>query len=297
MPTPRLIINPKATDYSMSVVEVARAAAERGFEGLYLCEHTHIPIDHPRSQSPTTGSDLARWIKCLWDPYIALAFVAATTGLEIGTAVALPAEHDAIAMAKELATLDQLSGGRLVLGVGWGWNREEFEHHGYPAAKRVEVLRDKLALMRTVWTEEEASHHGPYVRLAPSWSWPKPSRPGGPPVLLGVTGVARNFRRIAEWADGWIPMATPLRDADQSGFARQLAELRATWADHGRDPAGPEIAVVHPAEPAAGVAPAVERAAEAGVQRVIIQVDDLDAAATTRVLDDLATALGLRPVP
>jgi probable F420-dependent oxidoreductase len=291
---PKLVVNPKATHYSMPVVDVARAAAERGFDGLYLCEHTHIPVDHPRSQSPATGSDLPRWITCLWDPYIALAFVAATTGLEIGTSVALPAEHDAIILAKELATLDELSGGRLVLGAGWGWNREEFEHHGFPADRRVEVLRDKLALMRAIWTDEEAHHDGPYVHMAPSWSWPKPRRAGGPPVLLGVAGIDRNFRRIAEWGDGWIPMATPLRHADQADFGQQLERLRATWVDHGRRPDGPEIAVVHPADPVAAVPAAVERAAGHGVQRVIIQVDDLDAGGTVRVLDGLAAALAGR---
>jgi probable F420-dependent oxidoreductase len=291
---PKLVINPKATSYSMPIVEVARASAERGFDGLYLCEHTHIPVAHPRSASPTTGTELARWIKSLWDPYVALAFVAATTALEIGTAVALPAEHDAIALAKTLATLDELSAGRLVLGVGWGWNREEFEHHGFPASRRVDVLQDKLALMRALWTEEEASHQGTYVRMASSWSWPKPRQTGGPPVLLGVPGIARNFQRIADWGDGWIPMATPLGDPDQTVFARQVAELRATWADRGRNPDDLEVAVVHPSRPAEGVPPAVDRAAEHGVQRVIVQIDDLDTDATIRHLDDLVDALGTR---
>ena len=289
---PVVVINPKATPYSMPVVEVGRAVAERGLAGLYLCEHTHIPVQHPRSASPTTGRDLARWIKSLWDPYIALAFVAATTDLEIGTAVALPGEHDPVVFAKELATLDELSGGRLVLGIGWGWHREEFEQHGFPAAERVGVLEDKVALMRAIWTQDEATHEGPYVRLPPAWSWPKPRQAAGPPMLLGVPGIERNFRRITAWADGWIPMATPLLDDDVSGFRRQLDELRTIWTDAGRDPATLDVSVVHPAEPVDTVAPALERAAQVGVRRVIVQVNDLPADDTRRVLDAVSSAIG-----
>ena len=135
------------------------------------------------------------WCKHIPDPYVTLAAVAATTDLEVGTAVGLPAEHDPIVLAKVIATLDQLSGGRFVFGVGWGWNREEFEDHtGLPARTRVPVLRDKLALMRRIWADDEAEYEGTNARLPASWSWPKPSRPAGPPVLLGIKGELSQLR-------------------------------------------------------------------------------------------------------
>jgi probable F420-dependent oxidoreductase len=290
---PLVIINPKATHYSMDLVDLARAVEERGLGGIYLCEHTHIPVSHPRSESPSTGGEISRWVKCLWDPYIALAFAAAVSDLEIGTSVGLPAEHDPIVFAKQLATLDELSGGRLVLGVGWGWHREEFEHHGYQAADRVAVLRDKLSAMRAIWVQEEASHEGPFVNFAPSWSWPKPRQQGGPPILLGVPANRRNFERIVGWADGWIPMALPLRGPDVSELAGHLAELRGMWQDGGRS-GELQVAVMHPAEPSSELRQAIDCAAEVGVQRLIFQVDDLPTAETLDALDAVAKAFASR---
>lgn len=286
---PLLVINPKATPYSMGIVDLARAVAERGFGGIYLCEHTHIPVSHPRSTSPSTGAEISRWVKSLWDPYIALAFVAAVSDLEIGTSVALPAEHDPIVLAKELATLDELSGGRLVLGAGWGWHREEFEDHGFRAADRVGVLQDKLSAMRAVWTQEEASHEGLFVNFAPSWSWPKPRQPGGPPILLGVPANRRNFERIAQWADGWIPMAMPFLDDASSGLEGQLAELRRIWQDAGRNKPL-QVAVMHPGDPASNLRRAIDGAAKLGVQRLVFQIDDLPESETLEALDGIAKA-------
>jgi probable F420-dependent oxidoreductase len=227
---PRVGVFADCTDASMPLLDLAIAVEERGFTGLFLNEHTHIPVDCPSSQYPPGGPIPERYAR-FWDPYVALSFVAARTGLEVGPTVSLVGEHDPIALAKAVATLDELSGGRLVLGVGWGWNREEFEDHGFPANRRAQVVGEKLALMKRLWTDEVASFDGEFVRLSPSRSWPKPHQKPHPPILLGVPPSRRNFARIAAWADGWIPMGNALFDPT---FAQQLAELSEEWEQAGR---------------------------------------------------------------
>jgi alkanesulfonate monooxygenase SsuD/methylene tetrahydromethanopterin reductase-like flavin-dependent oxidoreductase (luciferase family) len=174
--------------------------------------------------------------------------------------------------------------------VGWGWNREEFEDHaGQPARTRVAVLQDKLELMRRIWAEEEAEYEGTYVRLPPSWSWPKPTRASGPPVLLGVKGEPRNYERIASWADGWIPMALALQE---DGFADGLEEMRRTWAKAGRDPDTLDVTVLHPPGPADDLRRALDRADELGVRRVLIQIVEEQMGNAEAVLDDAAVVIG-----
>jgi probable F420-dependent oxidoreductase len=220
MTRPKIGIFADCTDVSMPVLNLAVEAERRGFEGLFLNEHTHLPVHAPRSQFPAGGPTPLRYAR-FWDPYVALSFVAARTSLEIGPCVSLVAEHDPIALAKAAATLDVLSGGRLVLGVGFGWNREEVEDHGHPAKTRARVVTESVALMRELWTKEVASFTGEYFQLSPSMAWPKPLRQPGPPVLLGAPATARNFRRIASWADGWIPDRTRCApDAAACGSAR-----------------------------------------------------------------------------
>ena len=257
------------TDQSMPLLDLARAVEDRGFTGLFLNEHTHVPVDAPRSAYPRGGATPEHYAR-FWDPYIALSFVAATTGLEIGPCVSLVGEHDAIALAKAIATLDVLSGGRLTVGVGWGWLREEFEDHGYPAKERVAVVTEKVALMKALWTEEVASYDGDYVHLSPSMSWPKPVQRPHPPILIGAPASERNFQRIAAWADGWIPMGTP----DLATFDRTLAELHGHWEEAGRDPADCRITISLITVELDGLAAAAERAAELGVERVLLRVRD-----------------------
>ena len=268
----------------MPLLELATATAERGFGALFVCEHTHMPTDH--ASWPPGDDD--RFITHLWDPFIALSFVAATTDLAIGTAVALPAQHDPIVLAKEIATLDQLSGGRLTLGFGWGWNREEVANHGYPPAERVAVLAEKLALMKALWTEEDTAFDGTYLHMTPSSSHPRPFQKPHPPVLLGVPGNARNFARIAAWADGWIPHASPLLDA---GFPAQLAEAREAWRNAGHDPDRFDVTVVQLPETTDRLRQALENARTLGVRRVLFVVVEADTATTLRQLDDLAPLL------
>ncbi len=228
-----------------------------------MCEHTHMPSDH--TSWPPGDED--RFISHLWDPFIALSFVAATTDLAIGTAVALPVQHDPIVLAKEVATLDRLSGGRLTLGFGWGWNREEVANHGYPPAARVAVMAEKLALMKSLWTEEETTFDGTYLHMAPSSSRPKPLQKPHPPILLGVPGNARNFARIAAWADGWIPHASPLLEP---GFPAQLDEARETWQGAGHDPDRFDVTIMQLPETTDRLASgAGERPRPGGAPRVV----------------------------
>ena len=166
-----------ATDRTMDMVEVARATEERGFSSLWLPEHTHIPLSR-RTPPPVGGGELPEEYKRTLDPLVALGAVAAATErLRIGTGVLLPAQREPIVTAKALATLDHLSGGRVEVGVGFGWNADELEHHGVAMADRRDVVADRVAAMRALWTEDEASFAGEHVAFAPSWSWPKPVQP------------------------------------------------------------------------------------------------------------------------
>lgn len=217
----------------MPLLEFAQAAAERGFDSVAIGEHTHIPVSR---ESPFPGGgDLPDAYPEFPDPYVALAFIAAQTSLRIAVTIALVAQHDPIALAKTTATLDRMSGGRLTLGVGFGWNREELANHGKSFADRREIVRDYIRLMRTMWTETEAEYHGTHANLERSWSWPKPIQ-SPVPVLLGAQAGPRAFEAIIDWADGWIPGGH-----DLDWLATQLEELRSRWVDAGRDEAGPVV--------------------------------------------------------
>ena len=223
-----------ATDRSLPVGDFARAAAERGFDAVLLPEHTHIPVS---TGSPYPGGgDLPERYRRTLDPYVALSVVAARTDLKIGTCVSLVAQHDPIALAKTIATLDFISGGRFSLGVGYGWNVQELANHGRDAAKRRAIVREHVALMRALWQDTEAEFHGDHANLSPSWAWPKPVQRPSVPVLLGCQLTPRGQAEIAGWADGWIGFA-----GDLDVFAGQVATLRSRWAEAGRAAAGPLI--------------------------------------------------------
>jgi probable F420-dependent oxidoreductase len=273
----------------MPLLELAAEAEARGFRSVFLNEHTHIPIDHPRSAFPRGGPIPERY-KRFWDPFIALSFIAARTNLQIGTAISLIGEHDAIALAHATASLDLLSGGRLTLGVGYGWHREEFEDHGYPAEKRAEVVLDKLELIRAMWTQEEAEYPGKYVRLSRSWSWPKPAQKPHPPILLGARFSQRTVERIVRHADGWIPMGSSLDE--HPAFVSELAELRRAWEQAGRDPAALQIILIQKCLPAEVFAQRLDQARSLGVNRVILRMADEPRDEALRMLDTVAPALG-----
>jgi len=288
---PKLAVRPGATDQSMPLAEFARAAEERGLSGLFLNEHTHMPVPHPRSQYPGGGETPLRYGR-FWDPFVALSFVDATTGLEIGTAVSLVAEHDAIALAKAVASLDALSGGRVVLGVGWGWNREEFEDHGRPANQRAQVVAETVQLMRRFWTEDTPEFSGSHLRLSPSWAWPKPVQHPHPPVLLGAPAGERNFARIVDWADGWMASGGPVSPLLRETFGDELERLRRAWEGAGKDPAVLQVTCIHSGTDRESVRRALERGAGLGVDRIVLSYKDEGRDAALRLLDEAAAGLG-----
>jgi probable F420-dependent oxidoreductase len=271
-----------ATDRSLPVAEFARAAAERGFDAVLLPEHTHIPVG---TEAPYPGGgDLPERYRRTLDPYVALSVVAAQTDLKIGTCVSLVAQHDPIALAKTIATLDLISGGRFSLGVGYGWNVPELANHGQDAAKRRAIVREYVALMRALWRDTEAEFHGDHASLSPSWAWPKPAQPSVP-VLLGCRLTPRGCGEIVGWADGWIGFGS---DLDQ--FAAQVTTLRSRWAAAGRAAAGPLI------RPMLGIVDddtlrrSFERFQALGVDQVVLDLQAVDDGILA-VLDRYAAAL------
>jgi probable F420-dependent oxidoreductase len=276
----RLAVTTFATDQAMAPQDLARAAEERGFGALYLPEHTHIPTS--RATPPPTGeAELAEEYKRTLDPFVALAAAAAvTTRLRLGTAVCLVAQRDPIVLAKETATLDRLSGGRLVLGVGFGWNREEMAAHGVDFRHRRELAREKMLAVERLWRDERASFAGELVRIEECWSWPKPLQRPRPPVLLGGAAGPKLFAHIAEYGDGWMPIGG-------AGMAAALPELRRVVAAAGRDPSALLIVPV-------GVLPdprKLEYYASLGVTEVALRLPPAPADTMLRVLDEHARLL------
>jgi probable F420-dependent oxidoreductase len=250
-----------ATDRSMNLVELAREAEARGFHSLYVPEHTHIPTSR-RTPPPTGDEVLPEEYKRTLDPYVALAAAAAVTSrIRLGTGIALVAQHDPIALAKVLATLDLVSGGRLVVGVGFGWNREEMESHGVDYKRRREIVREKMLAIQALWTHGVAGFAGEHVRFEPSWQWPKPVQKPRPTVLIGGAPGPKLFAHAAEWADGWLPIGG-------AGLKAALPELRSAFEARGRNPATLQVVPM-------GVLPdegKLEHYASIGVTEVVLRL-------------------------
>lgn len=217
------------TDQTIDPVELAREAEARGFYSLYIPEHTHIPTSR-RTPAPTGEEVLSDEYKRSLDPYVALGAASSVTEkILLGVGIGLVAQHDPITFAKEIATVDYLSGGRFVLGIGYGWNHEEMENHGIDVRRRRALVREKMLAMEALWKDEVASFSGEFVSFEPSWQWPKPIQQPRPRVLIGGAAGPKLFAHIAEYADGWLPIGgAGIRDA--------LAELRRVVEERGRDP-------------------------------------------------------------
>lgn len=215
--------------------ELAQALEQRGFESLWYGEHSHIPT--ARTTPYPAGGDLPEPYKLMMDPYLSLMTAAnATSRLRLGTGIALLMERDIFSQAKTIATLDRLSGGRVIIGTGVGWNQEEYENvNAHPFNKRYAVLRETVAATRQLWTEDEAQYHGDYIDFDPVWAFPKPLQAGGPPVFLGAMGPLGR-KHAAAWADGWYPVDVAMGDV-----ATTLAQFREEVRSAGRDPEDIEI--------------------------------------------------------
>ena len=265
------------TDYGIDVAELARALEERGFESLFVCEHTHIPTSR-RSPFPG-GGDLPKRYAHTHDPFVALSFAAAVTRkLVLGTGVCLVPQRDPIVTAKTIASLDLLSGGRFVFGIGGGWNVEEMENHGAHYPTRFKLMRERTLAMKALWTQEEAAFHGEMVNFDPVWCYPKPAQRPHPPVLLGGE-TDHTLKRVVDFCEGWLPRAGATFDPREA-----VGRLRRMASAAGRDPASLSITVFRAPPDAAKLA----AYREAGIDRVLLDVPDLGRDAALRHLDTLA---------
>lgn len=262
-------------DDGIHPVDLGRALEERGFEALFLGEHTNLPV---RDDQPMPTEDQARTHPRLTDPLVTLGVLAgATERLTLGTSVLLAAQHEPIVTAKAIASLDAISGGRVVIGVGAGWHDGELRQHGVDPKRKVAVLREHMLAMREIWTKDEAQFHGEHVDFGPIQSWPKP--PSGPQVLVGG-GKNPAWRKIVEYGDGWFPIYT----GDPDALVADIAELRARAADLGR----PLPITVMGAPQDKDV---LATLAEAGVERALLELKRTDRDTTLRTLDQHASLL------
>lgn len=217
------------TDYSMSPADLGKAAEERGFESIWLPEHSHIPTS--RKSPWPGGAELPKMYYDVMDPFVGLATVASVTSkIKLCTGICLIVQRDVIQLAKEVATLDQLSGGRVILGIGAGWNAEEMEDHGTPFNRRMKVMREKVEALKAIWTESKAEYHGEFVNFDEMMTWPKPVQKPHPPILLGG-GFPGGAKRAIRYGDGWMPI-----DGRGWDITETLSEFRQMAAAEGREP-------------------------------------------------------------
>ena len=220
------------TDYSMSPTELARALEDRGFDSLWVPEHSHIPLTR-KSPFPS-GGDLPKKYYDVMDPFVVLSAAAAVTKtLLLGTGICLIAQRDPIQTAKQVASIDQVSGGRFLFGVGNGWNEDEMANHGTAFASRHKLARERVEAMKVIWTESKAEYHGEFVNFDPMMAWPKPVQKPHPPIHVGGA-FPHGARRAIRYGDGWIPTA-------RGDLTAQLPEFQKMARDAGRDPASIEV--------------------------------------------------------
>jgi probable F420-dependent oxidoreductase len=260
----------RATDRSVDLLWIARELEARGFESIFLPEHTHVPVS--RSSQHPGGETLMDAAKRGLDPLIALTAVAAvTTRLRVGTGVLLLPQHDPILLAKQVSTLDRLSGGRVVLGVGAGWAREEMRNHGIDPARRWDALREKTLALKAIWTNEQAGFAGELVQFDPIWQWPKPAQSPHPPVMIGGEGP-NVLDRVVAYGDGWIPNWEP-DTLDRVAALNRMAEVA------GRGPL-PVTVYAAPFDP-----DVVAACAAAGVERICFNLPSDAVEHTTAMMD------------
>jgi probable F420-dependent oxidoreductase len=261
------------TDAAIPPDRLAREAEARGFESLFFPEHTHIPVSR-RTPYPGGGPLPEEYARSL-DPFVALGAAAAVTSrIRLGTAVCLVAQRDPIVLAKEVASVDHLSGGRVVLGIGYGWNIDEMQDHGVVPATRRALVREKVLAMKGLWRDDVAGFEGEHVRFEPSWCWPKPVQQPHPPILIGGAPGPTLFRHVVEYATGWMPLAGV-------GSRDVRTALRAAAEDAGRDPASVEVVPVWAREDKG----TLEHYATLGVTRAVLGLPAAPADQVLPILD------------
>lgn len=271
------------TDTSIRPDELAREVEARGFESLWFPEHSHIPSSRETPWGGRKGAPpLPEQYWHTHDQFVALAYAAAVTErIKLGTGITLMAQRDPLWTAKEVASLDNLSGGRVVFGIGYGWNKEEMAHHGVAYTQRRQLLREKVLMMKALWTQDEATFSGQHLELEPSWAWPKPAQDPHPPIYMGADIGPKTLADITEFCDGWIPIAA------RHDIAGEIDRVRQAVADAGRDVDSFEISA-HGAKVAH-----VEALQELGVHRAVFTLPPLGPEVCIPKLDEWAEELGL----
>ncbi|NQW21955.1 MAG: LLM class F420-dependent oxidoreductase [SAR202 cluster bacterium] len=268
-----------STDYSIRPDDLAKMLEDRGFESMWVPEHTHIPAS--RVSPWPGGPELPKEYWHTYDPFVALTAAAgATKNLKLGTGICLMIERDPITTAKEIASLDMLSNGRFIFGIGGGWNAEEMGNHGTDYKRRWRILRENILAMKEIWTKEEAEFHGEHVNFDKMWAYPKPVQRPHPPILMGGDGPT-TFDRVVEYCDGWMPIGGR---GGGSSLAEKIVLLKRQAEEAGRDPDSLNITSF-------GVRPDPElvgRLQEAGVDRIIFTLPSEERAAVTPIIDECA---------
>ncbi|MCI0679072.1 MAG: TIGR03619 family F420-dependent LLM class oxidoreductase, partial [Actinobacteria bacterium] len=269
------------TDTSIRPEVLAAEVEARGFESLWVPEHSHIPVSRRTPWGGVAGAPpLPDMYWHTIDQFVALAYAAtATTTLRLGTGISLVAQRDPIWTAKEAASLDFLSGGRLLFGVGYGWNKEEMASHGTRYPDRRALFRERIEIIKKLWTEEEAAYEGSYHRLEPSWAWPKPVQRPHPPIILGAAAGPRTTADLADLCDGWMPLAT------RHDIAGQIDRVRQAVAEAGKDPGSFEITA------SGAKVDALDTLHDAGVDRVVFNLPSQGTDVVIPRLDMLAGSI------
>ncbi len=262
------------TDYSIDIAELAREMEQRGYESLLVPEHTHIPAS--RLSPWPGGADLPQEYWHTYDPFVSLSFAAAaTTKLKIGTGICLLPQRDTLITAKLAASLDRLSGGRFIFGIGAGWNREELEHHGQDFTQRFKRMEEQLQAVKGLWTQDEFGYDGDYVRFTPSWSFPKPVQQPHPPMILGGESD-HTLKRIMKYADGWLP-----RGRGGLDMAKEMDRFRQHADEAGRDVSSLTVSLFG----ASSKPDALDAYRNAGLTRALLPLPSADRDKILSILD------------
>jgi len=273
------------TDQTLQPLDLARAVEDLGFESLWFPEHSHIPASRITPRGGVEGAPpLPEEYWRTHDQFVALGAVAAVTStLKLGTGITLVAQRDPIWLAKQVASLDTISGGRVLFGIGYGWNKEEMAQHGTDYLERRAILRENILAMKALWTQEEASFEGKHVSLEPSWAWPKPIQQPHPPIILGGAAGPKTIAHIVEFCDGWMPLG------GRHDLLGKIQTVRDAAQDAGRDPDSIEMGIFGaPKDPAE-----LEQLAAAGVKRTVFGLPPAEPAVVLEKLKDRAKLIGV----